>query len=85
MPIRNAELHGFAHRAGVAGDRWCRTSQQVERVCVALLRSRFDREELHHPTGPPAACQAEATATVGRIAKVASEAALAVEVDYSTA
>lgn len=54
-------------------------------MCVALLRSRFDREELHHPTGPPAACQAEATATVGRIAKVASEAALAVEVDYSTA
>jgi hypothetical protein len=54
-------------------------------VRVALLRSRFDREELHDPTRPSAACQAETTATVGRIGKVASEAALAVEIDHSTA
>jgi hypothetical protein len=49
------------------------------------VRSWFDREQLHDPTGPSAACQAETTATVGCIAKVTSEAALAVEVDHSTA
>ena len=65
--------------------RCCRASEQIERVRVALLRSRFDREELHDPTGPPATCRAETTATVGRIAKVTSEAALTVEVDHSTA
>jgi hypothetical protein len=54
-------------------------------VCVALLRSRFDREELHDPTGPSAACQAETTTAVRRGAKVTSEAALAVEVDHSPA
>jgi hypothetical protein len=54
-------------------------------MCVALLRSRFDREELHDSTGPSAACRAETTATVERIAKVTSEAAVAVEVDHSTA
>ena len=54
-------------------------------MCVALLRSRFDREELHDPTGPSSACRAETTTTVERVAQVTSEAPFAGELDHSTA
>jgi len=84
--LSGASLSGTsAGRSSDRARRCCRDSEQIERVRVALLRSRFDHEELRDPTGPSAACQAETTATVGRIGKVTSEAASAVEVDHSTA
>ena len=61
-----------------------RVSEQSERVCVALLGSRLDREELLHASRAPAACDAEVAASVGLNGQMTSVAAIAVQVDQTT-
>jgi hypothetical protein len=62
-----------------------RVSEQSERVCVALLERRLDRQELLHASGAPAACRAEVAASVWLNGQMTSVAAIAVQVDQAAA
>jgi hypothetical protein len=67
------------------GDALSRVSEQTERVCVALLGGRLDREELLGSGGTLAARHAEVAASVGLNGEMTSVAAIAVQVDQAAA